>query len=41
MRSGGRVYLAGAVLGAVALRMLGPNALWLPAAVVALLLVVV
>lgn len=34
-------YLAGAVLGAVALRMLGPNALWLPAAVVALLLVVV
>jgi uncharacterized membrane protein YoaK (UPF0700 family) len=34
-------YLLGAVLGAVALSMLGPNALWVTAAVVALLLIVV
>jgi uncharacterized membrane protein YoaK (UPF0700 family) len=34
-------YLLGAVLGAVALKTIGPNALWLPAVVVALLLAVV
>lgn len=34
-------YLLGAVLGAVALRILGPNSLWLPAAMVAVLLAVV
>jgi uncharacterized membrane protein YoaK (UPF0700 family) len=34
-------YLLGAVLGAVALSTLGPNALWVTAAVVALLLIVV
>lgn len=34
-------YLLGAVGGAVALRTLGPNALWVPAAVVSLLLPVV
>lgn len=34
-------YLGGAVAGAVGLHVLGPNALWVPAAVVALLLPVV
>jgi uncharacterized membrane protein YoaK (UPF0700 family) len=34
-------YLVGAVAGTAALRLLGPNALWLPAAVVAVLTLVV
>jgi uncharacterized membrane protein YoaK (UPF0700 family) len=48
LRAEGRVnaavwafYLAGAILGATALLLLGPNALWLPAAVVALLLLMI